>query len=201
MFTKISYLVYKVLAELSKGPKKKIYLQKKKQLKSQMAVEKYGMLYESLKKVERYQIYHKNYLLFKQHYNISIPAEACGIGDCFSFERIKLKDIKRRWKRKLYSLTECSPYKFLQTRDKKIYQEYVQKHIDKGVVSENCIWTVDRFIQLEKDILKKGYDPTCSVIVIDQDNVVIDGQHRAIILLYHYGEDYEIPIVRVSQKS
>ena len=150
--------------------------------------------------MERYQIYYKNYLLFKQHYDISIPAEACGMGDCFSFEHIKLKDIKRRWERKLSSLTECSPYKFLQTRDKKIYQEYVQKHIDRGSVSENCIWSVDRFIQLEKDILKKGYDPTCSVIVIDQDNVVIDGQHRAIILLYHYGKDYEIPIVRVSQK-
>lgn len=200
MFQKISYLKYKLLSELSKGEKRKRYAQKKKQLRQKMNVKKYGVLCESLQLLENYQAYQKNYLLFKQHYNISIPAEACGVGNHFSLERIKLKDIRRRWKGKLYSLTECSPYKFLQTRDEKIYQNYVQKHVDIGVVSKDNLWTVDGLIRLEKDILKNGYDPTRSVIVVDQDNVIVDGQHRSVVLLYHYGEDYEIPVVRISQK-
>ena len=200
MFEKISYLKYKLLSELTKSEKRLLYIQKKKWFLRKITFKKYGILAESLQKIENYLEYQKNYVLFKQHWNITIPAEACGIGNHFSLETIKLKDIRRRWEGKDYPLTECSPYKFLQTRDERIYQKYIQKHIEKGIVSENCIWSPDSFLQLEKEILKNGYDPTSSIIVVDQNNIIIDGQHRSIILLYHHGGDYEIPVVRVSQR-
>ena len=200
MSKRLSYLKYALLSKITTDEKKQYYKQKKKTLKRQLSYKKYGALGYALQRLEDYQAYQKYYLIFKQHYNICIPADVCGEGNTFSLTRIKVGNIKREWNGKVYSLTECSPYKYLQTRDEKIYQKYVQKHIDMGFVGTNTAWNIQPFLDLEKSILKNGYDPTKSVIVINQDNIILDGQHRSCVLLYKYGPDYEIPVVQVSRK-
>jgi len=200
MSKQLSYLKCALLSKITAGEKRQYYKQKKKTLKHQLSFKKYGALGMALQKLEDYQAYQKYYLIFKQHYNINIPADVCGEGNHFALIRIKVGDIKRRWGDKVYSLTECSPYKYLETRDEKIYQKYIQKHINLGLANVNTAWDIQSFLKLEKSIQKNGYDPTKSVIVVNQDNIILDGQHRSCLLLYQYGKDYEIPVIQVSRK-
>ena len=156
MLKKISYLKYRLLSKITTGKTKEYYLQKKKKLKQKLLYKKPEHLEAVIQKLECYLAYYKFYLLFKQRHNITLPADVCGIGNHFSLIRIKLKDIKRLWDGKVYSLKECSPYRYLVSRDEKIYQKYVQKHIDRGLTPENTTWDVQQFIDLEKSISKNG---------------------------------------------
>lgn len=58
---------------------------------------------------------------FKQHYGIEIPTEVARYGNKYELVRIKLGDIKREWceGKRVYSLKDVSPYKYLKTGDKK----------------------------------------------------------------------------------
>ena len=135
---------------------------------------------------------------FKQHYGIELPAIS-GTGNRFEYVRIRVGEIKREWDGKLYYLTDVSPYKYLQTGNKKIYEKYVQKAIDRNICSENTVWNVKDFDTLYESIKKHGYDPTKSVICVNENNVIIDGQHRACCLLYLYGANYEINVIKVTR--
>ena len=104
MSKKISYLKYRLLSKITTGKTKEHYTQKKKELKQKLSYKKSERLEAVIRRLEYYQAYYKFYLLFKQHYNITIPADVCGTGNCFSLIRIKLKDIKRRWDNQTYSL-------------------------------------------------------------------------------------------------
>ena len=141
------------------------------------------------------------YTHFKQHYGIEIPTEVACYGNKFEYVRIKIKDIKRSWDGKLYSLKQCSPYKYLETDDKQVYEKYIQKHVSRNLCSTNTVWNVADFKKLFESIQKNGYDPTKSVICVTDNNIIIDGQHRSCCLLYLYGEDYEINVIKVTRKN
>ena len=154
-----------------------------------------------LSKAEPFYEYFMAYMRFKQHYGIIIPAEAALNGNHYEYVRIKVGDIKREWQGKVYSLKEVSPYKYLETKNKKIYEEYIKKLSDAGICSlNNIFWNVKDFDNLLKSIQKNGYDPKISVICVNGDNMIIDGQHRACCLLYLYGEDYEVNVVKVTNR-
>lgn len=143
------------------------------------------------------------YTEFKQHYGIEIPTEVARYGNKYELVRIKLGDIKREWcdkkEKKIYSLKDVSPYKYLETGDKKIYEQYIKKHIDLDACSENTAWDVKRFDDLFKSVKKYGYDPKKCVICVNENNVILDGQHRACCLLYLHGEEYEINVLKISR--
>ncbi len=133
---------------------------------------------------------------FKQHYKITIPAECCGIGMHFELVKLKLKDIKRMWTDgKMYDLEQCSPYRYLQTRNPGIYQNYLHKLEQASPHNRN--WSMDTFNKLENSVSNVGYDPAISAIAVNRDNVLIDGQHRCALLLKQYGPEYEVFVVRV----
>lgn len=69
-------------------------------------------------------------------------------------------------------MDEVSPYKYLQTRDKRIYADYIQKHIDLGMSSPDADKSPTRFEALEKSIDENGYDPSKCVIVLDKTSTV-----------------------------
>lgn len=186
------------MLKIATGERKTHYQEKMRNLKRKIFSKK--DLWRTLQRLEDYHAYQNSYLLFKQHHNIELPADICGCGNCFALIRLKIGDIKRLWDGKIYSLQECSPYKFLETRDEKIYQQYIQKNIDVGNLPKNTTCNVKQFIELEKSILENGYDPKNNVIVVDENNLILDGQHRSCILLYHYGSDYEVIAVQVSRK-
>ena len=51
-----------------------------------------------------------------------------------------------------------------------------------------------------KSLDEKGFERE-NAVVINQDNVLLDGQHRCCYMLYKYGGDYRIPCVRIYEKS
>ena len=119
---------------------------------------------------------------------IRLPPEAAFLLEDVEFTTVLLKDIRREWRGKLYSLDEVSPYKYLQTRDKRIYADYIQKHIDLGMSSPDVDKSPTRFEALEKSIDENGYDPSKCVIVLDKNNIVVDGQHRSCIYIINTAE-------------
>lgn len=152
----------------------------------------------------------KAQMYFKQKYNINLPIDIMGTGDLFVLDKIKVGDIKRCWEGKIYSLQEVSPYKYLQTKDKKIYNDYIKKHdnlVDNWVERFTTrneknkkltdVWNSDRMDKVYDSIKTKGYDPSKMCICVDKDNIIIDGQHRACCILYLYGKDYTINVCRV----
>ncbi|MBQ8188680.1 MAG: hypothetical protein IJZ44_02770 [Lachnospiraceae bacterium] len=105
---------------------------------------------------------------------------------------IKLKDIKRIWKGKTLKLTECAPYKYLALNQVKEYEDYCEYHHENNLPDMSR----ERYDQLIKSIDEKGFDDR-NIIVINQDNVVQDGQHRSCCLLYKYGGDYVVKALKV----
>ncbi len=103
---------------------------------------------------------------------------------------IKLKDIKRYWNRTILNLKECQPYKYLNGEVQQ-YQNYCTENQKfEEFMSE------ERFKKLLDNINKNKFDKKYMPI-LTEDNIIMDGQHRACILLYKYGEDYEIQCLRL----
>lgn len=109
----------------------------------------------------------------------------------YSLEKIPLKNIIRVWNGEKLSLKDCAPYKYLMG-DETVYKEYCDYHRDMNLP----LMTPDRYETLIKSIGESGFNEK-SVIVINQDNVLLDGQHRACYLMYKYGEDYEANILKI----
>lgn len=150
----------------------------------------------------------KAHMYFKQKYNINIPIDILGMGDVFMLDKIKVGDIKRIWNGQIYSLTDVSPYKYLQTGDRTIYEDFMKKHegmadsyakkyavqrIDRG----EPLWPADRMDKVLTSVKEYGYDPSKMCICVDENNIILDGQHRACCLLYLYGKDHIIEVCRV----
>ena len=202
MFKKIRYLGYKLLSKISKNEKRLYYRQKKRQLKNKLLYEKYGALGRALKKIEDYQAYQKFYILFRQRFNIEIPADVCGEGNFFELVHLALKEIKGlSTDGSVCPLNECAQYKYLKTKDEKIYLDYLYRLSKNGTMSkEGETWDLNRFKSLIKKIKSEGYLPQKSSIVVNQNNVIRDGLHRACVLFYEHGGDYKIAVVRISRR-
>ena len=108
----------------------------------------------------------------------------------YEIVRIKLKDIKRDWNGKILSLKECHPYKYLLGETKQ-YEEYCAENRKFGFYMSE-----QRFSDLLNKINTNHYD-TKLMPILTKDNFIADGQHRACILLYKYGENYEIDCLRL----
>lgn len=106
---------------------------------------------------------------------------------------IPLKDIRRLWEGKAIPLKECHPYKYLVQGDSRIYEKYCRlnrRDFNLDIMSEN------RFDELIDSIEQNGFD-SHSAVVVNGDNILMDGQHRCCYMLYKYGEDYKLPCVRI----
>lgn len=105
---------------------------------------------------------------------------------------IRLGDIRRRWfNGEDLLLKECAPYQYL-TGDETVYEEYCRYHLEH----ELPMMTRERFNRLIKSIEEHGYDKRY-VIVVNRDNIILDGQHRACCLLKMYGEDYMPTVLKL----
>ena len=58
----------------------------------------------------------------------------------------------------------------------------------------------DRFDSLISSVESDGYVDK-HIIVIDEDNILKDGQHRLAILCKEYGADYEVRVLRLYCKG
>lgn len=109
---------------------------------------------------------------------------------------VPLKDIRRRWINEDIPLKECLPYKYLVSGDPEVYAEYCRQNKAQYGLD---IMSREKFDELIRSIEEKGFDSR-EVIVINSDNVLLDGQHRCCCMLYKYGEDYRIPCLKIYEK-
>ena len=116
----------------------------------------------------------------------------------YSIEKRKLGSLRRDYDDGLYSLEKSVPFRVLaypeDEKTKRDYEKYCTKR-------RNQIGDIDRglkaFRELHCDLLSMGYSLSKGAIVVDQYNIVLDGQHRSCIMLYEYGPEYEAEIVCV----
>jgi hypothetical protein len=109
----------------------------------------------------------------------------------YEISKMKLKDIKRGWKGKMLSLEDVSPFKFLQG-DIEDYEEYCNIHQNK--MGHDV--SIDKYKDLIKNIEEKGFD-TKKIIVVGYNDEIVDGQHRCCYLLYKFGREHEIDVLKV----
>lgn len=116
----------------------------------------------------------------------------------YSFVSIKLKDLifqkfnglESEWD--LLPLEESPVYKYLKG-DKEPY--YLDSALRKAKLKDNP-HSEKRMLALMKQIEKEGFNPR-NKIIVDMDNHIMDGYHRASWLLYKYGPNKEIQVVRL----
>lgn len=105
---------------------------------------------------------------------------------------LPLKELKRVWfDGKYMSIKECAPYLYL-IGDKKRYNEYILYHKENNLP----VMSVKRYEKLIKSIKTNGYDNR-HLIVVDQKNVILDGQHRACILSCLNGDEKDFKILKL----
>lgn len=108
----------------------------------------------------------------------------------YEIRSIKLKEIKRNWFGKVYSLSQCSPYKYLKG-DKLRYEEYAKINAE---ISPFKMSTA-RFDALIKSIDTNGFNKRYLPVVNAKNNSILDGLHRCSYLLNKYGEEHVVDVL------
>lgn len=118
----------------------------------------------------------------------------------YEVTRIKIGSILRDYKDGLYTLDKTLPYKAITHPDDSNVQEAYTQYCNEA---RNQIGTEDRSLnglhKLNADLQANPYDPLKGVVVIDQYNIILEGQHRSCIMLAEHGPDYSITAVRVKR--
>lgn len=113
----------------------------------------------------------------------------------FEVVTLELKDIRRKWHDgKLYKLSECSPYLYLQTGDEDMYNKYCEKNMKLSHGTQFST-TLDRYKQLITSV-RSGYNEKY-IPIVNQQNILMDGQHRCCILMHLYGEKHRIKVLKL----
>ena len=91
-------------------------------------------------------------------------------------------------------LKETAAYRVLSGQcDWKEYEEYIKLLQTRDY---NAIHSSERFRQLISDLDEKGYDHTIPIL-IDTNDRILDGQHRASYIAAKNGLDYQAEVVRI----
>ncbi|MCQ2562596.1 MAG: hypothetical protein MJ158_03220 [Alphaproteobacteria bacterium] len=156
---------------------------------------------DAIERIDKRTAFFENYLKFKQEFNVSLPAEACGYGTKFELVKCKLKDLKCKNEKngEYIKINETAYYKYLESQNPTVYTKRIEECVLDGMFSENTqMRSVKKYKTLIKSIDKNGYDPSKSVICISgDDNFILSGWHRASYLYYKYGPDYELLVVKI----
>lgn len=109
----------------------------------------------------------------------------------WDFVDIKVGEIKRQLfpqDNTIVSLSDTLPYKYLETRNPEIYKEYCDYN---RKVWNNELMSQERFDNLIRSMEENGFTNDNSIVLLD-NNLIYDGQHRCCWLLYKKGPDYII---------
>lgn len=90
------------------------------------------------------------------------------------------------------TLENTRVYKFLKGDDKgkSAYRDYIRLCNNASFRSESA------YNSLIENFSNNDYDIKKGAIVLDQYNLLLDGQHRACILLKKYGRNYKVDVVQ-----
>lgn len=112
----------------------------------------------------------------------------------WKYKNIAFKDIKYiDDKGNIMPFIKNAPYRYLKYGDIDAYKKYCEYHEEHGLP----LMSIDRFQRLKKSIDENGYDER-NLIILDNKNILIDGQHRACCLCEKMGENASIKVLVVN---
>ena len=114
----------------------------------------------------------------------------------YRIKKIKIGNIKRYLNGNIFDLSKTDSYRLLENPNsielQKNYNYYCEKYCFEY---ENR--SMNKFKSLTKNIDKETYDPKKGIIIVDNLNIISDGQHRACILLKKYGKNYKVKVLKI----
>ena len=119
--------------------------------------------------------------------------------DIRSYEvvQIPVGKIRRHLDGKVFSLYKTDVYRYLADESeaaKKKYKEYAAAPFNQ---EDNPNRSPEEYDKLITNFTKEEYDIHKGIIIINQYNCIMDGQHRCCIMLKEHGEDHIITVLRV----
>ncbi|MDR1015510.1 MAG: hypothetical protein LBL86_11130 [Coriobacteriales bacterium] len=124
----------------------------------------------------------------------------------YEIVEIPLSDLRRSYPPKMreyfghppepVEIPETEPYQYLQHGDRETYRVYCEWHQE----NHKPYMTEERFDALVASIRENGFDDR-HLIVVNANNVIKDGQHRACCLYYTEGGDFMVPVLRIYSLS
>ena len=110
----------------------------------------------------------------------------------YRYVDLRFRDLKCYLGNRVFSLLEGAPYKYVSEGDSAGYERYCELHAASGLP----LMTKERFDRLIDSINKNGYDER-KISIVDDQNILLDGQHRACILANKYGADSTIRVIKI----
>lgn len=107
--------------------------------------------------------------------------------------RIPVGELKTRLFGTTYKMSDALPYKAMCGEVE--YSEYTDKL--KGLTERSSFERGENYAaEILAKLKNEGFDPKCPIIV-NNKNLIIDGQHRSCSMLHLFGPDYRIPALRI----
>ena len=109
---------------------------------------------------------------------------------------IRVGKIRRMWKNRVFSLYKTTPYRYLaDSKNPQMIEQY-DAYCEIAKI-DNPDRSREAFEKLYDEFDVEAYDIKKGIIIIDQLNLIVEGQHRAIILLTKHGEKCKIPVLKL----
>lgn len=99
-------------------------------------------------------------------------------------------------------IAESDLFRFLKNGDQSAFESY-RKDIGRAAGMDLEYEGRDReYLAFVDRFLKEGYDiAKCAIVIRAEDNAVVDGQHRAVALRAHFGDEHRIKVVKLFRAS
>lgn len=114
----------------------------------------------------------------------------------YTIVELPIKRIKRNLHGKIISLQETDVYRYLCEPTKEDVIAQYQKYCDANN-ADNKERSINTFNKLINTIEIEDYDIKKGIVIVDQFNCILDGQHRVCILRNKYGEEYVIRALKL----
>lgn len=115
----------------------------------------------------------------------------------YKIEKIRLGDILRQQDNKIFPMKYSDVYKYLENDVNK--KEKYNKYIDNVLIGDDkrrhSTYIYDKLIN---ELSEEEYDIKKGIIIVNQLNIIMDGQHRTSILLKKYGENFKIDVLKIT---
>lgn len=114
---------------------------------------------------------------------------------CYDIKRMKIGMILREVPdtAQIVTLNKTRVFAYLSgTKEgEKVYDEYVK-------LCNASFRNREAYDNLIDEMSKKPYDITKGSIVVNQDGIIYDGQHRCCFLLYKYGPNFKVDVLKLT---
>lgn len=110
----------------------------------------------------------------------------------WKYDDVKFCDLQYWNGQKTISVMDGAPYKYL-NGDVEGYKQYCDRHFRANLP----LMSRERFDSLIESVESNGFDPK-KITIVDENNLILDGQHRACILAKKYGPEVRIHVLRIT---